>query len=709
MLRSLIALPSPFFFLALTWAPAQAHGQGQSQGKPPSILVRPEEDPDAPPRQDGPAQVRVISRDEILGRGPRRSLSLSAVLEGEPGTTVTSAGGPGQYSAVLLRGAAPTQVLVLLDGVPLNRGALGAVDLSLLPVEGLERVEVYRGVPPLELGADAIGGAIHLVSRRGRGASRPSLQLLPAAGSFGLRRAAASYAAQHQGLRVAASVLYQGAQGDFPHYHDSGFALGTERHGEVLRRNNHFDQAAASVVLQRTSGPLSLRLLGQGFLKRQGVPSIGQPGAAATDPDLTTSRGLLLLGLRRDLLAGRLTLDLEAHGLLVSSSYRSGADRGPDPAPRDHRELLSPEAGGQVSLRARRLGPVSLLAILQARGEFARSSDLCPAPRDLCPAPLTLSERLRLDAALGADLHLLRDRLALQPGLHVLVARSSLRPLAGMLAAKQGEPATALDTFLSPRLLARLRVRAAAPSILLRAGAGRFVRLPTFLEIFGDGGLFGASPGLRPESAWTVEAGAAAEGKRGPISLRGEAAGFARFISDLIFVGTSGDRLRSQNLGEARIFGAELDLQAALRDLVALRATYTFLDARNRSPLPSYEGRFLPRRPQHSAVVRIDAGYRAWHAFYELAHASLAYQDEANMQQMPARTLHTLGLRIGPYGSIGSGRLALSVEVHNLLDTRIVTLPPIAPAGPDRQVALSDYYGFPLPGRSILCALAAEL
>jgi iron complex outermembrane receptor protein len=695
----------------LSLAPAHARGDAQGRGAPPSTLVRPEEDPDAPPRQDGPAQVRVISRDEILGRGPRRSLSLAAVLEGEPGTTVTSAGGPGQYSAVLLRGAAPTQVLVLLDGVPLNRGALGAVDLSLLPVEGLERIEVYRGVPPLELGSDAIGGAIHLISRRAKGRSRPGLQLLPAVGSFGLRRAAASYAARHEDLRVAASVLYQGAQGDFPHYYDSGYALSDARHGEVLRRNNHFDQAAASVVLSTTRGPLSLRLVGQGFLKRQGVPAFGQPGAAATDPDLTTARGLLLFGLRRDLLGGRLTLDLEAHGLLVSSSFRSATRRGaPDRSegapPRDHRELLSPEAGGQASLRARRLGPVSLLALLEARGEFARSSDLCPAPRTLCPAPLTRSDRLRLGAALGADLHLLRARLALQPGLHVLYARSSLRPLAGMLAAKSDEPQAAQDTFVSPRLLARLRVRAGAPSILLRAGAGRFVRLPTFLELFGDGGLFAPAIGLRPESAWTVEAGGALHGDAGPVSLRGEAAGFARLVSDLIVVGNSGDRLRSQNIGEARIFGVEMDLHAALRDLVAVRATYTFLDARSRSPLPAYEGRLLPRRPQHSAVVRVDAGYRAWHAFYELAHASLAYQDEANLQPMPARTLHTLGLRIGPHGP---GRVALSIEVHNLLDTRTVTLPPIAPGGPERTVALSDYYDFPLPGRSILCALAAEL
>ena len=86
---------------------------------------------------------------------------MADLSRGSPACRCGRAAGLGAFtSRVLCAAPTPNEVAIFLDGVPLSRAASGAVDLSQLPVDGLDHVEIYRGVPPIELGAEAIGGAI---------------------------------------------------------------------------------------------------------------------------------------------------------------------------------------------------------------------------------------------------------------------------------------------------------------------------------------------------------------------------------------------------------------------------------------------------------------------------------------------------------------------------------------------------------------------
>src|SRR5262249_38716013 len=62
-----------------------------------------------------------------------------------------------------LNGLYDDQIRFFLDGVPLDLAGypFGIVNV---PVNLVERVEVYRGVVPIRFGADALGGAVHVVS-----------------------------------------------------------------------------------------------------------------------------------------------------------------------------------------------------------------------------------------------------------------------------------------------------------------------------------------------------------------------------------------------------------------------------------------------------------------------------------------------------------------------------------------------------------------
>ena len=65
-------------------------------------------------------------------------------------------------SVVRIRGSEERQTLVFLDGAPLATPWDGRADLALLPAGLVNRIEITRGVVPIEYGANAVAGAVDL-------------------------------------------------------------------------------------------------------------------------------------------------------------------------------------------------------------------------------------------------------------------------------------------------------------------------------------------------------------------------------------------------------------------------------------------------------------------------------------------------------------------------------------------------------------------
>jgi vitamin B12 transporter len=95
--------------------------------------------------------------------------TVDEALRSVPGVEIRRSGSLGKTSSVSIRGANPSQVQVLVDGVRVKSPTLGQVDLSDLSPDLIERIEVVRGPQSALYGADAIGGVVHIITRRGRG------------------------------------------------------------------------------------------------------------------------------------------------------------------------------------------------------------------------------------------------------------------------------------------------------------------------------------------------------------------------------------------------------------------------------------------------------------------------------------------------------------------------------------------------------------
>lgn len=131
-----------------------------------------------------PARVEVIDRDDIEARA---LVTLSEAL----GAEAVQSGGPGQQSSLFLRGANSKHVLALFDGVRLNDASTpnGQYDFGLDTLAAVERVEVLRGPASAVYGADAVGGVVNILPRRG--GERPFEAFAEAAlGDFGAGRVA---------------------------------------------------------------------------------------------------------------------------------------------------------------------------------------------------------------------------------------------------------------------------------------------------------------------------------------------------------------------------------------------------------------------------------------------------------------------------------------------------------------------------------------
>jgi outer membrane receptor protein involved in Fe transport len=124
-----------------------------------------------------PGTVSWIEPEEFTGE----QKDIPTLLERVPGVMVRRQG-TGQYAYATIRGSTGSQVSVYVDGIPLNSSGTQTVDISMIPVTEVVRIEVYRGYIPVRFSASPIGGVINIVTKK---PETYNLQLEAGARSFG--------------------------------------------------------------------------------------------------------------------------------------------------------------------------------------------------------------------------------------------------------------------------------------------------------------------------------------------------------------------------------------------------------------------------------------------------------------------------------------------------------------------------------------------
>ena len=106
---------------------------------------------------------------EIVGRArleQLQSATIAQVLQTVPGVSVATRGGLGGQTSAFIRGGSSAQTLVLIDGVRINdlTSPNGAFDFGALMTGNIGRVEILRGPNSVIWGSQAIGGVVNVQS-----------------------------------------------------------------------------------------------------------------------------------------------------------------------------------------------------------------------------------------------------------------------------------------------------------------------------------------------------------------------------------------------------------------------------------------------------------------------------------------------------------------------------------------------------------------
>ena len=670
--------------------PARSAGAGYR-----TVVRTPGRASDAQSRADRrePGFVTVV--DVAGADGSRPADALPELLGRSVGVSIRSIGGLGQHSAISIRGSTAQQVGLFLDGVPLGGSLAGLLSPSDLPLDGLDRVEIHRGHVPLALGA-GIGGVVHL--RHDPRCRGPELRALAGFGSYGAREARAAVQRRVRGACLDLRVGHAGATGDFPTLDTRGTLLNPADDRIVRRRNNHYDRLLAQGGVHGGRGRLRAGARQIVLWKDQGVP--GPAAAQSQRAALRTLLARTLASVHDD--RGRHTW-VAGLGVEARRYHDPGGEVGLGV---DDERLLAFDAYLSPRLNVPLWTGANLHLLGEGRAEWIRVDE-----RGVAAAGTTGDAR-RARQALAAGVQLdqrLGRRLRLTPSLRVdgIFSRFAAPPGAGEIDDRGRDQA---HFGLSPRAAATLRL---ARGLDLRGSAGRYFRPPTLMELFGDRGYIVGNEGLDPERGAALDGGFVfAPPRRRRLTLRAEAAGFWVRAEDLIQWVQTGPVLQPQNLAGARLRGLELGLHLLAWRALTVDANYTLLATLNESPEASMRGRQLPGRPLHELFARAAVGRRLPgrasalepRVFYTVEHIAGTFLDPSERYGLPPRTLHGLGGELHL-----AARLHLVIEIRNLLDARVARwTPPIAGARPV-DVPITDFIGYPLPGRSLWASLRIDV
>ncbi|WP_116126069.1 TonB-dependent receptor plug domain-containing protein [Lewinella sp. IMCC34183] len=467
---------------------------------------------------ESPEHVTVIDSAAVA-----RAPNLAQLLNEQAGIVVNGAySNYGKDRSIFLRNGANQYTLILVDGQPLiDPSALGgAVDLRLLSLEGVERIEILRGARSLLYGSDAVAGVINLVTDR-------DAPLDPF--TVNLRAAAERYNTFTGNAAVSGRTEQLDYRVGYDHFTTDGISEATEPAGslEEFNRDGSIRRTLYGNLEWRPTEALTIRPA-----VRRAIFEGDYDAGAFADADNRY---------RNELWLPSLAVDYRQATWQLGARYNYAAtDRVFDDASFGESFYKGRAQQGDVFYNYLPSEAFSLTVGGQLRHETLATGDDAPTATNVSPylqANLNVAEGLLLEGGYRYNHH------------SVFGGQSNWSLAAGYR--------------FSERVTARLSTGSAFQS-------------PTLDQLYGP---FGANPDLQPQVSASYEAGTQVQSRTG--DRRVVVTVFQREIDQIV---TYDGMLGYQNQDELRDRGVELEAFTQLGRYVRLDGNFTYVKGRLRSP-----------------------------------------------------------------------------------------------------------------------------
>ena len=530
--------------------------------------------------KDVPASVSVITAEDLEKANVK---TLDQALQYVPGMYVKESEGM-RGTKISLRGMSQSQVLVLMDGVPLNNGYAGGANWSNIPLEMIDRVEVIKGSFSSLYGTNAMGGVINIITK-----SSADGKTIVKGGFGGNGTSTGSILTSGRGDKFQYYINYDKHDSD-GYVNQLGQQPGRPGYGNFATKNEN----AAIKLMYDFSDHERLSLLRTESDYTYGYYDGGKDRG---------QRKLELTGVNYE---NRLddTKELKVHfGEQNYTKYWQIANgNGPSPNPVKTRE-------GEISLNWA-VNPKHMLTVGLATREDKGSQ-------------YNSSGKLTAAATATTNAVYLQDEITIDP-------KSTL-----YLGARYDEWKTS-DTVKNGKTIADRSIGSVSPKasfhykadnkVTLYASAGRSFNSPTIMKFAFDYNTLQANSDIQPEKMTAYELGAYINNSAKTTT---KVAVFKNMVN-LIYQGTVSQGMTSWQQGDAEILGFELETNHKFSPELTGFINYTYNDTHFTKHPDGYVGNRIPTVPMNTLTFGLTNIKNKWTTNLQGRYISTAYEDDAN-------------------------------------------------------------------------------
>ncbi len=637
--------------------------------------------------------------------------NLNELVNRASGIKVRQEGGVGSDYDLSINGMSGNSVRYFIDGVPLETKG-SEVSLANLPVNIIDHIEMYKGVVPAYLGADALGGAINIVTKKEK---KNYLDMSYGIGSFHTHKADlnAQFVFPKSGIIVRPTVGVNYSKNDYmmkgvevwdeslrkyvpsnrKRFHDDYFSLLAQVEVGVTGKpwaDDFFVTASYSKVdKELQTGSVQTKVYGMAE----------RNGSAYNVSARYRKKDFLLKGLQMHSFLSH-TWD---YSLTVDTAYRV-YDWNGDYIESSRNEITGRERSLRHYKRPTtmfrsnwdyRIGPQHALNVnylLNRTGNDRYDevdSSFEPSNDVVCKHIIGLSYQQQLLQDRMENTFFVKDYIN-----HLNIRQTDLYWQTGSDKMK-GE---STGNYWGYGVGSRIKF---VEPLALKASYEHSVRLPLARELLGNGSTIYANTALNPEKSDNVNLGVFGTWHPGRgHTVYYEVNGFMRFVDDYIqaVVAEKEGMMQYQNVPAVHIKGLEGEVRYSWKRNLQCMANVSWQDARDQRQYKedgklsaTYLNR-VPNRPwlfgtaevnytfydvcRKNSSLRLETSYQWVHWYYLTWEA---YGSKESKAQIPAQHVVNAGVTY----SLENGKYNMSVNCDNLFDRLVY-----------------DHYKLQKPGRS---------